>query len=132
MAPSCTLTSEAGVPAGEIDGCHAIISFFADEDPSVKSTRIATKRTELTEGLVQWCNQRGERGENRIKDLKIGIVIGMFVGIYARIDYRGRISRVQRENKEFKEKVVEEEKEEEAPVPFTAVEKEEIDQSHTD
>ena len=86
----------------------------------------------MTEGLVQWCNQRGERGENGIKDLKIGIVIGMFVGIYARIDYRGRISRVQRENKEFKEKVVEEEKEEEAPVPFTAVEKEEIDQSHTD
>jgi MFS superfamily sulfate permease-like transporter len=86
----------------------------------------------LTEGLVQWCNQRGERGENRIKDLEIGIVVGMLVSIYARIDYRGRISRVQRENKELKEEVVEEEKEEEAPVPFTAVDREKIDQSHTD
>jgi hypothetical protein len=54
------------------------------------------------------------------------------VGIYARIDQRGRISRLQRENKELKEKVVEEEKEEEAPVSFAAVEREEIDQSHTD
>jgi len=47
-------------------------TFFADEDPSVKYTVIATNRTESAEDVVQWYNQRGECSENRIKELKIG------------------------------------------------------------
>ncbi|HUT71291.1 MAG TPA: lipopolysaccharide assembly protein LapA domain-containing protein [Desulfatiglandales bacterium] len=43
----------------------------------------------------------------------VGIIIGMIVGIYDRIALRGRIRRLQRENRELKEKVVEEEKKEE-------------------
>lgn len=43
----------------------------------------------------------------------VGIIIGMIVGIYDRIALRGRIRRLQRENRELKEKVVQEEKKEE-------------------
>ena len=54
----------------------------------------------------------------------IGIVIGMLVGIYARIDLRRRIRRLQRENKELREReeeeVVMEGKGEEAPVTAPA------------
>jgi uncharacterized integral membrane protein len=43
----------------------------------------------------------------------VGIIIGMIVGIYDRIALRGRIRRLQQENRELKEKVVEEEKKQE-------------------
>jgi uncharacterized integral membrane protein len=43
----------------------------------------------------------------------VGIIIGMIVGIYDRIAVRGRIRRLQQENRELKEKVVEEEKKQE-------------------
>jgi uncharacterized integral membrane protein len=45
----------------------------------------------------------------------IGIVIGMIVGIYDRIDLRRTVKRLRRENRELKERVVEEE-EEQGPV----------------
>jgi len=61
----------------------------------------------------------------------IGIIIGMVVGIYDRFDLRGKVRRLQRENRELKEKVVEEEKEEETSIP-SQVEKEEIDRSPID
>ena len=44
----------------------------------------------------------------------IGIIIGMIVGIFDRFDLRRKVKRLQRENKELKEKVVEEE--EQGPV----------------
>jgi len=62
----------------------------------------------------------------------LGIIIGMIVGIYDRIDLRRTVKRLRRENRELKEKVVEEEKEKEAPVTTPTVKREEIDQSHTD
>jgi len=43
----------------------------------------------------------------------VGIIIGMLVGIYDRMNLRGRVKKFQRENRELKEKVVEEEKKEE-------------------
>jgi uncharacterized integral membrane protein len=61
----------------------------------------------------------------------IGIVIGMIVGIYDRIDLRRRVKRLQRENRELKEKVVEEEKEENIPVP-AQVDEEKMDKSTID
>ena len=39
---------------------------------SVKYTVIATNKIELSEEVVTWYNQRGDRNENRIKELKIG------------------------------------------------------------
>jgi uncharacterized integral membrane protein len=45
----------------------------------------------------------------------VGIVIGMIVGIYDRIALRRTVKRLRRENRELKEKVVEEE-EEQGPV----------------
>lgn len=56
----------------------------------------------------------------------VGIIIGMIVGIYDRIALRGRVRRLQRENRELKEKVVEEEKREEesAASPIEKAEKE--------
>ena len=39
---------------------------------SEKYTAIATNRTESTEQVVTWYNQRGDCSENRIKELKIG------------------------------------------------------------
>lgn len=60
----------------------------------------------------------------------IGIVIGMLVGVYDRFDLRRRVKRLERENRELKEKVVEEqegEEEEEAPVAVAEVEKEAAD-----
>jgi uncharacterized integral membrane protein len=47
----------------------------------------------------------------------IGIIIGMIVGVYDRFDLRRRVKRLERENREFKEKVVEEESEEEVSIP---------------
>jgi uncharacterized integral membrane protein len=47
----------------------------------------------------------------------IGIIIGMIVGVYDRFDLRRRVKRLERENREFKEKVVEEEREEEVSIP---------------
>ena len=61
----------------------------------------------------------------------IGIVIGMIVGIYDRIDLRRRVRRLERENREFKEKIVEEEKEENIPVP-AQVDEEKMDKSTID
>ena len=43
----------------------------------------------------------------------VGIIIGMLVGIYDRMNLRGRVKNFQRENRELKEKVVEEERKEE-------------------
>jgi len=57
----------------------------------------------------------------------IGIVIGMIVGIYDRIDLRRKVKRLQRENKELKEKVAEEEKEGEVPVTPAIEEKGEME-----
>jgi len=61
----------------------------------------------------------------------IGIVVGMIVGIYDRIDLRRRVKRLQQENRELKEKVVEEEKEENIPVP-AQVDEEKMDKSTID
>jgi uncharacterized integral membrane protein len=60
----------------------------------------------------------------------LGIIIGMLVGIYDQIALRGRVRRLQRENRELKEKVVEEEKEKEAPVTAPRIDKEETEQGH--
>jgi uncharacterized integral membrane protein len=61
----------------------------------------------------------------------IGIVVGMIVGIYDRIDLRRRAKRLERENKKLKEKVVEEEKEENIPVP-AQVDEEKMDKGTID
>jgi len=61
----------------------------------------------------------------------IGIVIGMIVGIYDRIDLRRRVKRLERENRELKEKIVEEEKEENISVP-AQVDEEKIDRGAID
>lgn len=45
---------------------------FGEVEESEKYTAIATNRTEETEKVVEWYNQRGESSENRIKELKIG------------------------------------------------------------
>ena len=37
---------------------------------NVKYTVIATNRMESAEDVVKWYNQRGDRSENRIKELK--------------------------------------------------------------
>ncbi len=47
-------------------------NIFAQEDVSVKYTVIATNKIESSEEVVTWYNQRGDRSENRIKELKIG------------------------------------------------------------
>jgi uncharacterized integral membrane protein len=47
----------------------------------------------------------------------IGIVIGMLVGVYDRFDLRRRVNRLERENRELKEKVVEEEEGERPSAP---------------
>ena len=47
-------------------------NIFAQEDVSVKYTVIVTNRMESAEDVVKWYNQRGDRSENRIKELKIG------------------------------------------------------------
>jgi len=57
----------------------------------------------------------------------IGIVVGMIVGIYDRIDMRRRVKRLQRENRQLKEKVAEEEKEGEVPVTPAIEEKGEME-----
>jgi uncharacterized integral membrane protein len=61
----------------------------------------------------------------------IGIVIGMIVGIYDRIGLRRRVKRLERENRELKEKVIEEEKEEDTAVLGQADE-EKMDKSTID
>ncbi len=45
---------------------------FENEESAERYTVIATNRDESAEELVKWYNQRGERSENRIKELKIG------------------------------------------------------------
>jgi len=52
----------------------------------------------------------------------IGIIIGMIIGISTRLGLRRKVKQLQRENRELKEKVVEEKKEEEPSVP-SAIEK---------
>ena len=47
-------------------------NMFMEEEPSVKYTVIATNRTDSSEEVIRWYNQRGEHSENRIKELKIG------------------------------------------------------------
>lgn len=47
-------------------------NLFTEEDASVKYTVIATNRTDSSEDVIRWYNQRGEHSENRIKELKIG------------------------------------------------------------
>ena len=54
----------------------------------------------------------------------------MLVGIYARIDLRRRIRRLQRENKVLKERLVEKEKGKETPVTAPRIDKEETEQGH--
>jgi hypothetical protein len=51
----------------------------------------------------------------------------MVVGIYDRFDLRGKVKRLQRENRELKEKVAEEEKEEEVSIPVQREERGEMD-----
>ncbi len=50
-------------------------TLFFEQDERVKYTVIASNRAESAEGVVTWYNQRGERSENRIKELKIGFGI---------------------------------------------------------
>ena len=57
----------------------------------------------------------------------IGIIIGMIVGIYSRFDLRRRVKRLEIENRELREKVVEEEKEEEVSIPVQLEERGETD-----
>lgn len=45
---------------------------FEETGEKERYTAIATNRTEETEQVVQWYNQRGQCSENRIKELKIG------------------------------------------------------------
>jgi hypothetical protein len=45
---------------------------FDNEEGTERYTVIATNRDESAEEVVKWYNQRGERSENRIKELKIG------------------------------------------------------------
>jgi hypothetical protein len=45
---------------------------FGDITPDNKYTVIATNRTERPEEVVEWYNQRSDKSENRIKELKIG------------------------------------------------------------
>lgn len=45
---------------------------FEETGEKERYTVIATNRTEETEQVVQWYNQRGQCSENRIKELKIG------------------------------------------------------------
>jgi len=47
-------------------------NIFAQEEMNVKYTVIATNKIESSEEVVTWYNQRGDRSENRIKELKIG------------------------------------------------------------
>jgi len=47
-------------------------TIFAQEGVSVKYTVIATNKIESSKEVVTWYNQRGDRSENRIKELKIG------------------------------------------------------------
>jgi len=47
-------------------------NIFSEQDVSVKYTVIATNKIESSEEVVTWYNQRGDRSENRIKELKIG------------------------------------------------------------
>jgi hypothetical protein len=47
-------------------------SLFDREGSSEKYTAIVTHRTEEAEEVLGWYNQRGQRSENRIKELKIG------------------------------------------------------------
>jgi uncharacterized integral membrane protein len=61
----------------------------------------------------------------------IGIVIGMLVGVYDRFDLRRRVKRLERENKELKERVVEEE-EGEGPLAPAPVEPEVVDERLVD
>ena len=61
----------------------------------------------------------------------IGIIIGMIVGIYDRFELRRKVKRLQRENRELKEKVAEEEKEEDMAIP-AEVDKEKMDKSTID
>lgn len=46
--------------------------FEEGEEPSHRYTLIASNREESAEETVAWYNKRGDRSENRIKDLKIG------------------------------------------------------------
>jgi uncharacterized integral membrane protein len=61
----------------------------------------------------------------------IGIIIGMLVGIHNRFDLRRTVKKLEKENRELKEKVIEEEKEQETSIP-SQVEEEEIDRSPID
>ena len=45
---------------------------FGDVDARSKYRVIATNRTERSEEVVEWYNQRSDKSENRIKELKIG------------------------------------------------------------
>jgi len=47
-------------------------TIFTQEDVSVRYTVIATNGMESAEDVVTWYNRRGDRSENRIKELKIG------------------------------------------------------------
>ncbi len=61
----------------------------------------------------------------------IGIVIGMLVGISTRFNLRRMVKTLQQENKELREKAVEEKREEEPLIP-TPIEPEEIGETPSD
>jgi hypothetical protein len=47
-------------------------NLFTEEDPKERYKVIATNRGKPAQEVVRWYNQRGEKSENRIKELKIG------------------------------------------------------------
>ena len=61
----------------------------------------------------------------------IGIIIGMVVGISTRFNLRRMVKSLERENKELKDKAVEEKREEEPSIP-SPIEAEEIGETPVD
>jgi hypothetical protein len=47
-------------------------SLFGEDDPKLKYTVIATNKQDKAQDVLAWYNQRSDKSENRIKDLKIG------------------------------------------------------------
>jgi len=47
-------------------------SLLGEDDPKLKYTAIATNKDEKAQDVLAWYNQRSDKSENRIKDLKIG------------------------------------------------------------
>lgn len=47
-------------------------SLLGEDDPKLKYTVIATNKQDKAQEVLAWYNQRSDKSENRIKDLKIG------------------------------------------------------------